>query len=445
MAKTTKRCAAVILAVIMLISMIPTAFAADNSFTVTCAKRGFTFTVFQIATTDATTGEYTPVATDADVVAELGKNLSSPAALLAACDNVNDTSTLGTKVGDPWLTDGSDMTFTGLADGIYYVKCTGTPVADASVTKNSIVVLPGTPGTEKFSVDSKVKDGSTPNVYKTFGDGTSADKYVGTNADISYTLKADITGTVSNKLEKFQINDKMDASLSKTDVAITSVAAVADNGTETPLTYDKIDNADGFSISIKAAELNKDSFYSKKQVVVNFTTKLTADAVTATKIENHDSLTYKFANQDAVTVDGQAVSVLTYDVSVLKVDATKDTKKLGGAKFAIYSDEACTTNLAEATTDSETGIATFPYKFATGTYYIKETSAPQGYNLNSTVFAVTVDGTQATTQITVEDTPTAVPQTGGVGTMMFTIGGISLIAVAGVLFVIVMKKRKAAK
>lgn len=443
MAKTTKRCAAVILAVIMLISMIPTAFAADNSFTVTCAKKGFTFQTFQIATTNAKTGEYTAVATDAGVVTELGKNLSSPAALLAACDNVTDTSTLGTKVGDPWLTDGSDMTFTGLADGIYYVKCTGTPVADASVTKNSIVVLPGT---EKFAVDSKVKDGTTPNVYKTFGDGTEADKYVGTNTDISYTLKADITGTVSNKLEKFQINDKMDASLSKTDVAITSVAAVADNGTETPLTYDKIDNADGFSISIKAAELNQDSFYSKKQVVVNFTTKLTADAVTATKIENHDSLTYKFANQDAATVDGQTVSVLTYDVSVLKVDATNKNNKLGGAKFEIYSDEACTTKLAEATTDSETGIATFPYKFVKDTtYYIKETSAPQGYNLNSSVFEVTVDGTNATKQITVEDTPTAIPQTGGVGTMMFTIGGISLIAVAGVLFVIVMKKRKATK
>ncbi len=443
MAKTTKRCAAVILAVIMLISMIPTAFAADNSFTVQCAKKGFTFETFQIATTDATTGKYTPVATDADVKAELGKDLSNVADLLAACDNVTDTSKLGTSVGS-WLTDGNDKTFTGLADGIYYVKCTGTPVADASVLKNSIVVLPGT---EKFAVDAKVKDGSTPNVYKTFGDNTSADKYVGTDTVISYTLKADITGTASNKLEKFQINDKMDASLDKNAVDIKSVAAVAADGTETALAYDKLTNVPDttFSISIKAEELNKDSFYSNKQVVVKFTTKLTADAVTATKIDNHDSLTYKFANQDDATVEGETVSVLTYDVSVLKVDATDNTKKLGGATFEIFADAACTTKLAEATTDSQTGVATFPYKFAKGTYFIKEKSAPQGYNLNSSIFEVKVDGTQATTQITVDDTPTAIPQTGGVGTMMFTIGGISLIAVAGVLFVIVMKKRKAAK
>ena len=43
--------------------------------------------------------------------------------------------------------------------------------------------------------------------------------------------------------------------------------------------------------------------------------------------------------------------------------------------------------------------------------------------------------------VTVEDTKSEVPTTGGVGTMMFTVVGGALIIAAGVLLVIVLKKR----
>ena len=47
-------------------------------------------------------------------------------------------------------------------------------------------------------------------------------------------------------------------------------------------------------------------------------------------------------------------------------------------------------------------------------------------------------------QVEVPDYPVTVPQTGGMGTMMFYVGGAALIACAGVLL-FVLKRKKAAK
>lgn len=105
------------------------------------------------------------------------------------------------------------------------------------------------------------------------------------------------------------------------------------------------------------------------------------------------------------------------------------------------------------TTDSS-GNVTFE-KLAAGTYTVQETIAPSGYNLNSTVYTVnistkgvitvSVDGNPSQVdQVEVPDYPVTVPQTGGMGTMMFYVGGAALIACAGVLL-FVLKRKKAAK
>ena len=84
-------------------------------------------------------------------------------------------------------------------------------------------------------------------------------------------------------------------------------------------------------------------------------------------------------------------------------------------------------------------------------YFVKETKAPVGYNINSTIFKVTAVakaytpvGTVENGATVVKDYPVTVPQTGGMGTMMFYVGGAALIACAGVLL-FVLKRKKAAK
>ncbi len=55
-----------------------------------------------------------------------------------------------------------------------------------------------------------------------------------------------------------------------------------------------------------------------------------------------------------------------------------------------------------------------------------------------------VNNNAANANITVTDPPAdTLPATGGIGTYVFTFGGAAIILLAGVLFVIYMKKRKA--
>lgn len=69
---------------------------------------------------------------------------------------------------------------------------------------------------------------------------------------------------------------------------------------------------------------------------------------------------------------------------------TTSTKALEGATFKLFSDEACTTEIAGqiATSDSK-GFLTFK-GLDEGVYYLKETEAPQYYLLNEDVYKITI-------------------------------------------------------
>ena len=116
--------------------------------------------------------------------------------------------------------------------------------------------------------------------------------------------------------------------------------------------------------------------------------------------------------QDLMTIGGsteeRAIQVYTnkYQLKITKT-ASLDGKKLSGAKFNICSDSACKTVLTTVTTGSD-GTASYSGLVKPGTYYIKETVAPTGYTLNSSIKSVTVTksheaGTSSYASVTVTD------------------------------------------
>ena len=172
-------------------------------------------------------------------------------------------------------------------------------------------------------------------------------------------------------------------------------------------------------------------------------------------------------------------SVYCTVVNVDKVDAADNA--LEGAKFALYAGSKDTvwdsTNktvkegavmIAEPTATTPAG-GTKANRFvfnglASGTYTLVEKKVPDNYAGSAPIevvvtatdkdntadgvayagnFTFTKDGADTTDTFSVVNTPKqTLPATGGIGSVLFTVGGAMIVLLAGVLFVIYMKKRK---
>lgn len=80
----------------------------------------------------------------------------------------------------------------------------------------------------------------------------------------------------------------------------------------------------------------------------------------------------------------------------------KEGYSLAGATYTLYSDSGCTKKVGAVTTD-ENGVSN-TIEINTGTYYVRETSAPNGYNLDTNIKTVNINIGQ-TSFISTTDTP----------------------------------------
>lgn len=84
------------------------------------------------------------------------------------------------------------------------------------------------------------------------------------------------------------------------------------------------------------------------------------------------------------------------------VTKSNDCYSLSGATYGVYSDKGCTKSVATLTTDSNGNTDTVELRAAT--YFVKETKAPKGFQLDKNVYTLTVKAGETAT-LKVSDTP----------------------------------------
>ncbi|RGR23733.1 isopeptide-forming domain-containing fimbrial protein [Ruminococcus bromii] len=496
--KTTKKIFAAVLAVMMIALMIPfsasaaTSYSAKYKLDVNTAtdpdKSGdYTFSFFKIADLDLTTGKYSSTITDTALEDAVNGTYSESKSqnILTACDTLykNNKEAFGTAATTISFSSATtEATATVTDPGLYYVYCTSKP-AKVTGVQSSLASLPYFDGKKYVSVDQTEHNLAEKVSTSSVSVDKKADKtYVGdNNKTVTYTLTASTAGSIDNQLKKYEIVDTMDEGLTFNENSV----VVKYDGTGDALTLgtdysiEKNHPYTGkngeattatFAVVFKSATLASEKFYDAENVVVTYTADLNEKAKLNTPITNTDGLVYGNDSDTNFEPGKTSPNVFTYGMKVVKVNGNDTTQKLADAEFQIFTDAEAKTPLTVKVDDKNvnvvaktdaTGEAIFvlegtttTFKFdAKQTYYAKEIAAPTGYNLNSSVFTVSIDTSKEYTfvgniadgdNVAVANYPVTVPKTGGMGTMMFYVGGAALIACAGVLL-FVLKRKKAAK
>lgn len=458
--KTTKKIFAAFIAVMMIALMIPFSASAATTYSASLTgKAGYTVSVYKVARLDVVSGQYTSSITA--IQDELNKvEGADNKNVLKACDAAAVSTPVTTKTFSA-----SDVTldFSTTEPGVYYFKWTGTPAGvDSKIISNSVISLPyykeGKEGKDSNWVNSytgtisaKVED-STPTVSKKIenSDIDDSNTTAAIGSDVTFTLTADTVGSSTEKAKMYKLTDTMSAGLTYKEVKEVKV------GTTVVSTDDYKVTQTGQTVDIEFTSSylsNGDSaFYKADKVYVTYVATVNTAALISIAGElkpntNHVDLHYTNNMNVDSDITGNTVNVYTLTLNVGKVDGNTKAP-LAGATFKLTSD---TDTTGTTLTTGEDGSVTFTGLKA-GKYYVEETVAPEGYNINSKKFEITISTQGIVTgdnvkdnKLVVSDFPLSVPQTGGAGTVMFTIGGIALIACAGVLFFVVMRKKKTSK
>lgn len=452
--KTTKKIFAAFIAVMMIALMIPFSASAATTYSASLTgKAGYTVSVYKVASLDVVSGQYTSSITA--IQDELNKvEGADNKNVLKACDAAAVSTPVTTKTFSA-----SDVTldFSTTEPGVYYFKWTGTPAGvDSKIISNSVISLPyykdgNWVNSYTGTISAKVED-STPTVSKKIenSDIDDSNTTAAIGSDVTFTLTADTVGSSTEKAKMYKLTDTMSAGLTYKEVKEVKVGTTVVSAAD----YKVTQNGQTVDIEFTSSYLsNGDSaFYKADKVYVTYIATVNTAALISIAGElkpntNHVDLHYTNNMNVDSDITGNTVNVYTLTLNVGKVDGNTKAP-LAGATFKLTSD---TDTTGTTLTTGEDGSVTFTGLKA-GKYYVEETVAPEGYNINSKKFEITISTQGIVTgdnvkdnKLVVSDFPLSVPQTGGAGTVMFTVGGIALIACAGVLFFVVMRKKKTSK
>ena len=299
--------------------------------------------------------------------------------------------------------------------------------------------------TIKPEVDKEVKENST-GVYGKENDATIGD-----------TVEFKSTITTGAGFKDYVLYDKMSTGLTLNPGSIK--AYVIDNNDEVAIDeqyYTVNRKVEGYTFTVTF----DNEFIAKQPINTKIVVKYTATLNENATIEGNGNTNETKLTYGNDTTETKTTTTYTYKFNLKKTDA--DEKEIEGAEFKLYKDNKEILVVLENEADSiyrvavagEAGV-TIKVGHATikgldaGTYYLEEVVSPEGYNKLTSKQKVEVKGKNNDNSFHINDisvvnyTGSLLPETGGIGTMLFITFGLILILGFGLLLVTKLRAYKA--
>ena len=502
--KKTKKLAAVLLALVMLVAFAIPAFAqtGDYSITITPTTANHTYNVYQIFSGDISGTDVNITGTSGYTLTNIqwGSSISGSAAFLEALKNQNSTKYAGcTTAGDvaKALTSAADLdeflgvlntdnhlgtaaatgTATGTSitielenAGYYLVKDTLAAGGENEFVSDYIVQVLGeetmAPKGDVAEIKKEVKDinDSTDDAETYTEWQKSADHDIGD--DVPFRISATVSDDYANYDKyTFIIHDKECNGLTFKSETVEVKVDGTKIGTGYQVVTDSLNDDCTFHVVFENLK-DIGSVHAGSVITVEYESTLNANAVVG-PTGNPNEVYLEYSNNPNAAGTGKTtrdyVIVFTYQVDVNKVDG--NSTPLPGAAFKLEK-QLKSGDWSQVGTTTAGANTEFSFKgIDDGTYRLTETTTPSGYNtIDPIEFIVTgghttTDGTTAAyvaptvnlgtfTQengvfsTTVEnEAGTTLPETGGMGTTIFYVLGGLLVVGAGVLLIVRFRMR----
>lgn len=469
--KTMKKLTCVMVALVLMLALCVTAFAAGpGSITVDNPKGGVTYTAYKIFDVVYDTGKtafsYTIAGSSPwySVVDAYAKTADSHLTLTKAAseDTYIVTMTAGFsaakfsaalkaavegKDGIPLTVAGGKATAAGLDLGYYLVVGANNALANLTTTTPDVIIH------DKNDVPFDKTDDATD---------------VELGQVVHYTITGKVPDTTGFTEYVYSISDKMSEGLTFNKNVTVEVGGepLASEKYELSYTASGID----FLLTIKVMDIQDKV---TKPIVVKYTATVNENAI-AKISENDAKLVYSNDPTDSKN-HGELTDKETVYSAKIKIvkyhDALEDTNnRLQNAKFVLskkvmegekegvkyykYDSINNAVTWVDTRKDADVFVTTVNGEaevrgLKNGTYYLIETEAPAGYNLLAEPVKVEINGSDAnvdslTVTTNVENhTGSLLPGTGGIGTQIFYIAGAALLL--GAVVVLLVKKFKKAE
>lgn len=482
-----KKIGALLVAAVMVLSMCTAAFAAVKSATITVNNldTNATISYLEIIVPDQTTEtgwafangaadkfkEVFSGLSDQQIIWKLIKyadgNAEVPTGLTpaTATDFQTAMSKVETDLGNSYKTV-SGNTITATTAGVYAIKATTTDDANYVYSPMAAFVSFKTYTDVPTELENETVNAKRTTI-KIEKSSNETDGVVEINKEVTYTVKTNvpyISDAVANDDVNYTITDTIDGAVYSVNDEGKLVVSVK-IGTAAPVDRDVnvTENAEGKKqFVLDLSDVARVRTNANAEVVITYNAIVKSEVVNNSVVPNDG--THDFTPKTNTLYTGK--------ITMTKTDDGKEKVKLANAGFVIYRVDGAKTYYAIVSRDTEktnneyvvtdwtesldTAKANLIMTDSNGeavvkglddsyTYNFKEIKAPEGYSVNTTD-SVATWGTNQTAEnrtgtASMSDTKlNSLPSTGGMGTYLFTIIGVVVMAGAAGAFFISRRK-----